>query len=200
MRILLTAFEPFGEHAANASLEASARVAAEGVAGVELHLLVLPVVRGAADVALFDALDRVRPDALVMTGINEHAASIRPERVAINVDDFRIPDNAGYKACDEPVVDDGPAAYFSTLPLPPIMAELEREELQAELSNTAGTYICNHVFYAARHRIEIAGLACRAGFVHLPQMREAAAEDKPSLPLDDIVRGLRAVVAAVARG
>jgi len=197
MRILLTAFGPFGEHAANASLEAARRVASEGLPGAEIEVLELPVAAGAADEAVLEALARFRPDAVVMTGLNEHAETVRPERVAINVDDFRIPDSAGGQPCDRPVVEGGPAAYFSTLPLRRMLAALEAAGVPAELSNSAGTYVCNHVFYAVRHHIESAGVGCSAGFVHVPQMREAAPADKPSMPLDDIVRGLRAVITAV---
>lgn len=198
MKVLLTAFGPFGAHSVNGSLEAARRLAAEGVHGVDLEVVELPVARGAADRALLEALERVRPDALVMTGINERASAIQAERVAINVDDFRIPDNAGEQPCDEPVVDGGPPAYFSTLPVRRIVSALGREGVPAELSNSAGTYLCNHVFYLARHAIEAEGAPCAAGFVHVPQMREAASPDAPSLPLETIVSGLRIVVAEVA--
>jgi pyroglutamyl-peptidase len=198
MRILLSSFEPFGEHAVNASAEVARRLAASGVAGAELTVVELPVVRGESARALVEAFERVRPDAAVVLGIAEKRGAITPERVAINVDDYRIPDNAGNAPVDEPVVLGGPAAYFSTLPVKAIVRVLTAADIPAEVSNSAGTYLCNHVFYALLHHVAESGAASRVGFVHIPQMREAGEEGLPSLPLDVLVRGVTLTLETVA--
>lgn len=198
MRILVSSFEPFGKHAVNASSEVARVISASGVAGAEIVTVELPVVRYVAAERLVETLERVRPDALVMLGIADKRAEITPERVAINVDDYRIPDNAGNQPVDEAIVEGGPAAYLATLPLKPIVAALEAAEIPVSLSNTAGTYICNHVTYAVLRHIERTGAATRAGFLHIPQMREAAEPDAPSLPLETLVRGVRVALEAVS--
>lgn len=188
MRILVSSFEPFGDHEVNASREV-ARHLAESTPG--LLTVELPVVRYDAPRILIDAVDRERPDAVLMLGIAANRADIAPERVAINVDDFRIPDNAANHPVDEPVVPEGPAAYFSTLPIKAIVAALAEAEIPASVSNSAGTYLCNHVAYALLHHLEQTTAACRAGFLHIPQMAEAAKDGAPSLPFATLVRGVR---------
>jgi pyroglutamyl-peptidase len=179
-RLLLSSFGPFGPHAVNASAEVARRLWEEGLPGADLVAVELPVVRHEASRLLVDAFERVRPDAAVMLGIAESRQAITPERVAINLDDYRIPDNAGNQPADEPVVSGAPAAYFATLPVRRIVAALSAADIPAEISNSAGTYLCNHVSYALLHHIERTGAPCRAGFVHLPT----------SLPLATLVRGV----------
>ena len=156
--------------------------------------MVLPVVCREAANRLLEAVERERPDAVVMLGIAAKRDKITPERLAVNVDDYRIPDNAGNQPCDEPIVPDAPAAYFSTLPIRRMVEAIAAAEVPAEISNTAGTYLCNHVFYALLHHTAERRVDCRAGFVHIPQMAEAAAEGAPSLPLEALVRGVRAAL------
>lgn len=188
VRILLSSFEPFGEHDVNASREV-ARHIAESAAG--LLTVELPVVRHQAARRLIDAVERERPDAVLMLGIAGKRAEITPERVAINVDDYRIPDNAGNQPVDEPVVDGAPAAYFSTLPIKAIVAALADAEIPTSVSNAAGTYLCNHVAYSLLHHLERTSTPCRAGFLHIPQMTEAGKDDAPSLPFETLVLGVR---------
>jgi pyroglutamyl-peptidase len=194
VRLLVSSFGAFGVHAVNASAEVARRLWEEGVEGADLVTVELPVVRFEAARLLVEAFDGVRPDVAVMLGIAERRDHITPERVAINVDDYRIEDNAGNAPADEPVVPGAPAAYFSTLPLKRIVAALTAEGIPAEVSNSAGTFICNHVSYALLHHVERTGAPCRAGFIHLPQMREAAGDDAPSLPFSDLVRGVALAV------
>ena len=198
MRVLLTGFGPFGEHEVNASIVAARRVAAEGVAGLEVEVVELPVAREEADAILFEAMSTLRPDALVMLGINERSSEIQVERIAINVDDYRVPDNAGAQPRDLAIAEEGPPAYFSTLPVRSMADALGAEGIPCCVSNSAGTYLCNHVFYSALHRLASSGAECSAGFVHIPQMSEVATPDSPSMPLKGIVAAVRSILKTVA--
>ena len=117
------------------------------------------------------------------------------ERIAINVDDARIPDNAGAAPTDEPVVAEGPAAYFSTLPIKAMVAALRAQGIPASVSQSAGTFVCNHLFYALQHRL--AGGGVRSGFMHLPLLPEQAARSpgQPSMPLQTMLTGVRIALA-----
>jgi pyroglutamyl-peptidase len=197
VRILLSSFEPFGSHEINASAEVARRLGGIGVEGAELAVIELPVVRYEAARRLVDAFERVRPDAAALLGIDNKRSSITPERVAVNVDDYRIPDNAGNLPADELIAPVGPTAYWSTLPIKAIVAALAASGIPAEVSNSAGTYLCNHVFYSLLHHIDVAGGRCRAGLVHIPQMREAFEGEGPSLPLETLVRGVSITIETV---
>jgi pyroglutamyl-peptidase len=197
-RILVSAFEPFGEHAVNASAEAARTIAGRGVAGADVEAICLPVVRGDAVRRLLEAVEGGRYDAVVMLGIAGKRGEITPERIAINVDDYRIPDNSGNSPVDEAVVEGGPAGYFSTLPIRAIVEALEAASIPSKISNTAGTYICNHVAYALAHHLASAEDPPIAGFVHIPQMAEADGWE-PSLPLETLVDAVAIVVEVVAR-
>jgi pyroglutamyl-peptidase len=199
LRVLLTGFGPFGEHEVNASIVAARRVAERGVAGLDVEVVELPVEREAADRILFETLHSVRPDALVMFGIDERASDIHVERIAINLDDYRIPDNSGAQPRDTAIEPTGPPAYFSTLPVRAIADRLAEEGIASRISNSAGTYLCNHVFYSALHRIVSDGLECRGGFVHIPQMSEVAGLESPSMPLDEIIAAIESILHTLQR-
>lgn len=190
-RLLLSAFDPFGSHTTNLSSIVARRVWEEGLDGLNLAAIELPTVRFSASSMLIDAFDQTRPDVVVMLGIADAKGQITPERVAINVDDYRIPDNAGNQPVDEPVVPGGPVAYLATLPVKRIVERLQAASIPVALSNSAGTFLCNHVSYAMLHHIERTGAPCRAGFIHLPA----------DMPLALAVRGVRlAIEATVERG
>jgi pyroglutamyl-peptidase len=140
---------------------------------------------------LDEALAATSPVLVLALGLAAGRAEISVERVAINVDDARIPDNAGAQPVDLPVVADGPAAWFSTLPVKAIVAALRHAGLPAAVSQTAGTFVCNHVFYGLQHRL--AGSGVRSGFIHVPliEAQASAHPGLPTLPLDDLVRGVR---------
>ncbi|MGH8648309.1 MAG: pyroglutamyl-peptidase I, partial [Burkholderiales bacterium] len=122
------------------------------------------------------------------------------ERVAVNIQDARIPDNDGAQPTDAPVVAGGPAAYLSTLPVRAAVAALRAAELPAQLSMSAGTFVCNHVFYGLMHLAATRGHAFRGGFLHVPCLPQQAAGNAPALALDDIVSGIRIVLEAAAAG
>lgn len=191
--ILLTGFEPFAGDAANPSGDAVRRVAARWDGPETLVTEVLPVVFAAADGRLRALIAAHRPDVVIAVGLAGGRAAVTPERVAINLADARIPDNAGVQPLDRPVVEDGPAAYFATLPVKAIAAALTDAGVPSAVSHSAGTFVCNHVMYAALHATADTP-EVRAGFVHVPYASEDALDGAPSLPLDDIARGLEIAV------
>ena len=193
--VLLTGFAPFDGADINESWQAVQAAAAQLRAdGIEVAQLELPVEFDAAGDLLEAAVREHRPGLVVATGLAAGRRAVTPERVAINVRDARIPDNAGDRPVDEPVVPGGPVGHFSTLPIKAIVAALAEEPaIPAAVSQTAGTYVCNDVFYHLLHLLATdPGLAgMRGGFVHLP----AAAD----LPVEDSARALvRAVRTCLA--
>ncbi len=202
-RVLLTGFEPFGGETVNPSHEAGSRLAREHIPGMELHYLRLPVVRYVAVETAVAEIQRMRPDAVMMLGQANGRARITPERVAINVDDFRRPDNAGNQPHDEPQVAGGPAAYLCTLPVRALADAMVAAGVPATVSNTAGTFLCNHVTYGVLHAMGAGGLVLQAGFIHLPFLPEQAAT-KPAevafMGLETMLVGLRAALGVVAEG
>lgn len=169
-RILLTGFEPFGGDAVNPSWEVARRLDGEVLAGARVTALQLPCVFGRANDTL-RAAAQAGPWAVVLSlGLASNRSEVSVERIAINVDDARIPDNAGAQPVDVPVVPGGPAAYFGSLPLKRAVAALRGAGLPAAVSQTAGTYVCNHVFYGLMHWAATLLQPPRCGFVHLPPL------------------------------
>ncbi|WP_194408971.1 pyroglutamyl-peptidase I [Microbacterium cremeum] len=190
--VLLTGFEPFGGDADNPSGEA-VRWVAERWSGPEvLVTAVLPVTfRGAAQ-RLRDLVAEHRPDVVIATGLAGGRAVIGVERVAVNLIDARIADNDGAQPVDEPSVAGAPAARFATLPVKAITQRIVDAGIPAEVSYSAGTFVCNHVFFTA---LEAAASGTRAGFVHVPwSVDHAPSPEVPALPLADIVRALEIAV------
>ena len=193
--VLLTGFEPFGGESVNPSALAVARLDGLTLAGARIHTVVLPCVFGAARRALTRAVDRVAPAVTVCFGQAGGRAGLALERVAINVDDARIPDNRGAQPIDRAVLRGGPVGYWSTLPIKAAVRALRDAGLAAEVSQSAGTFVCNHVFYALMHALASRPDA-RGGFVHVPFLPEQAerAGGAPSMSLDDIAAGLALVI------
>lgn len=190
--ILLTGFAPFAGEAVNPSWQAVRALDGEIIEGHRVVTLELPTEFEGSLRALRQTLREMRPSVAIAVGLAGGRKGISLERVAINVIDARIPDNAGAQPVDVPVVGDGPAAYFSTLPIKAALRALQDAGVDAHVSQTAGTYVCNHVFYALMHATQ--GADIRAGFVHVPYLpgqgeRHAA----PGMPLDRIVEGLRVI-------
>ncbi len=189
--ILLTGFEPFGGESVNPSWLIASALDGETVAGSTVRAVRLPTEFRASLRVLRAALRRHEPRLAVSLGQAGGRAELSIERIAINVDDARIPDNADARPIDVPVVRGGPAAYFSTLPVKAIVAGLAARGVPAAVSQTAGTFVCNHVFYGLQHAL--AGTRVRSGFVHVPYLPEQAAvwPGAPSLPLSTMVDGVR---------
>jgi pyroglutamyl-peptidase len=192
--VLLTGFEPFNKETINPAWEAVRALDGWSGKGFAVHVLQLPCVFGEADRVLGAALQRLAPDVVIAVGQAGGRVDLSVERVAINVDDAPIPDNAQRQLVDEPIVAGGPAAYFSTLPIKAIVAAMRAAGLPASVSQTAGTFVCNHVFYGLMHRS--AGAARRAGFIHIPYLPQQALAHAgaASMSLADMVRGLKIAV------
>jgi pyroglutamyl-peptidase len=192
--VLVTGFDPFGGQPVNPSWQAVQALDGAMVHGHRLVGAQLPTVFGVAMQVLRDLLRQHRPTLVICTGQAGGRGAISFERIAINVDDARIPDNAGAQPVDVPVVPEGPAAYFSTLPIKAMLQSLLAQGINAEVSQTAGTFVCNHVFYGLMHELAT-DPACRdvrGGLVHVPWL---PTQGQPSMGLDEIVRGLRAAIA-----
>lgn len=194
--ILLTGFEPFGGEATNPSWTA-VRGASDVLRaeGLEVAAVELPCVFGAALTALDEALAEHRPALVVCAGQAGGRPGISLERVAINCDDARIPDNAGNAPVDEPVLPEAPAAYFGTLPIKAALQELRRRGIPSEVSQTAGTYVCNHVFFGLMHALRRTP-DVRGGFIHVPYGPDQVPPGSglPSMPLEQMTEALAAVV------
>lgn len=194
-RILVTGFDPFGGAALNPSWLVAQALHGRRIAGHTVEAARLPTVFGLSAQRLGTLLEQHRPALVLCLGLAAGRAALSLERVAINVNDARIPDNHGAQPVDGPVVDGGPAAYFSNLPVKAMLQAIRGEGLPAELSNSAGTFVCNHVFYALMHQLAVQpGLrAARGGFVHLPCLPEqaSAAGTTHCMALPDMVRGLQ---------
>jgi pyroglutamyl-peptidase len=199
--ILVTGFEPFGSHAHNPSQDLAKALEGRRVGGCLVTTAVLPVHHAEASRRVSVLLAELAPSAVVHLGLAEGRARLALERVALNLMDYRMPDNAGYRAEGEPCVPGGPAAHLSTLPLPEILAALVADGVPAYISNTAGTFLCNQVLYRTLHEIATRELPARAGFVHLPLlpvMVAASQLDQPSMDLPLMLRGLETVLRVIA--
>lgn len=198
MKILVTGFDPFGGEKVNPALEAVKSLPSE-IHGAEIHWVEIPTVFYRSAEVLETAIVRFQPDAVLCIGQAGGRASLTPERVAINQDDARIPDNQGNQPIDTPIRLDGQAAYFSTLPVKAMVQAIKEEGLPATVSNTAGTFVCNHLMYQALYLADKKFPNMRAGFMHIPYMTEQVI-NKPntaSMNLTDIVRGTEAAIGAI---
>lgn len=180
--VLLTGFDPFDREALNPSWEAVRALDGWQCGASVVHARRMPCVFGQAIEALADAMDELQPRLVLCIGQAGGRAEITPERVAINIDDGRMADNAGRQPIDLPVVPGAPAAYFSTLPIKAMVRDMRAAGLPAAVSNSAGTFVCNHIFYALMHRLATrpALAHTRGGFVHVPYLPEQAAS-KPGV-------------------
>ena len=200
MKILLTAFEPFGGDTVNPAQEAVALIPAE-VAGAQIVKVDVPVVFGKSIETVRQAMAREKPDAVLCIGQAGGRIGMTPERVAINVDDGRIPDNEGNQPVDQPVFADGAPAYFATLPVKAMVTAIREAGIPASLSNTAGTYVCNHLMYGVLYHIAKSFPGMKGGFMHVPFLHEQVM-NRPgtaSLSKADIVRGIEAALEAIVR-
>lgn len=196
--VLLTGFEPFEQEPVNPSWEAVRALDGERIADAVIVARQLPCVFGKAIEAMDALVASLRPDVVIAVGQAGGRTEMSVERVAINVDDARIADNVGAQPIDTSIADDGPAAYFSSLPIKAIVRDLRAAGVPAMVSQTAGTFVCNHVFYGLMHTLARRNAhAVRGGFIHIPYLPEQAARHPgtPSLALDTLIAGLRVAVA-----
>ena len=200
MKMLVTGFTPFGGEQINPSWEAARRLP-DRIGGAELIKHEIPTEFDASGAALHKLLTELRPDAVLCVGQAGGRAAITPERVAINLMDARIPDNAGFQPVDQPVVPGGPAAYFATLPVRRMAEAIEKAGLPAQISNTAGTYVCNCLLYTLLHTAAVEYPGMPGGFIHVPYALEqlpGKPEGTPGLALQQIARGLSCAIEAIA--
>ena len=200
-RVLVTGFDPFGGDSANPSWLAAQALHGRQIAGHRIIAAQLPTVFGQSIEVLRNLLVRHRPTLVLCLGQAGGRDALSLERVAININDARIADNAARQPVDTPVEPAGPVGYFSTLPIKAMMLAIRAEGLAAEVSQTAGTFVCNHVFYALMHELatQQALKGTRGGFIHVPWL---PGQGTPSMALEDMVQGLRAAVkcALMTRG
>ncbi len=191
--VLLTGFAPFAGEAINPSWQAVRALDGKVIEGHRIVAIELPTEFEASLHVLRNALRETKPGVAIAVGLAGGRKGISLERVAINVIDARIPDNAGAQPVDTKVLGNGPAAYFSTLPIKTALAALHGAGIDAQVSQTAGTYVCNAAFYGLMHAARRKPL--RAGFVHVPYLPEQAAGHRaPAMPLDEMIHALKIIV------
>jgi pyroglutamyl-peptidase len=195
--VLVTGFEPFGGESLNPSWEVCERLPG-AIAGLRVEICRVPCEFRRAIEVVARAIEGYRPALVICLGLAGGRTHVCVERVAINMDDARIADNSGARPIDEPVAPGGPPAYFATLPVKAMVAAMSAAGVPAEVSNTAGTYVCNHLMYGVLHFLAASGKRARAGFIHLPYAEEQVL-DKPgtaAMSLATMVKGVEAAIAA----
>lgn len=200
-KVLVTGFGPFGGEPVNPALEAIKLLEGKTIAEARVITRELPVVGQECIEKITGFIREIDPSLVVAVGQAGGRVDITPERVAINIDDFRIKDNAGRQPVDEPIVAGGPTAYWSTLPIKAIVDHLRKNGIPASVSNSAGTYVCNNIFYGLMHYLAGEGHRRRGGFIHIPFLPEQAARNpgQPSLALETVVRGLELAIEAALK-
>lgn len=194
MKILITAFDPFGGETTNAAMQALELVETDAC---EIIKLIVPTSFERSVDAVCKAICEHKPSAVIMLGQASERAAITPERVAINVDDASIADNDDYKPKDKPIVENGPAAYFSTLPIKEIVSDMKLRGIPAQVSNSAGTFVCNHLMYGVLHFLSIMFPETPAGFIHLPTTPSQAAKFSRAIASMSTEVSAKAVISAV---
>lgn len=192
--LLITGFEPFGGETVNPAWEAVSRLP-ERIGDYRLTKLRIPTVFTQAARRVLVAAEQDGPDVILCVGQAGGRDAVTPERVAINCQDARIPDNAGMQPKERPVIPGGPDGIFATVPVRAMADAIAAAGLPGRVSNTAGTFVCNDTLYRVLHHY--AETEVRVGFIHVPHLPEQAKEGGASMPLEDIVRGLSAAIGAL---
>ncbi len=192
-KLLITGFDPFGGESINPAWEA-VKLLPDAIRDYELTKLEIPTVFGVAAQTVIDKAEELNPDVIISVGQAGGRASVTPEMVGINLRFATLPDNTGAVPCDIPIIEGGPAAYFSTLPVRAMAKAICDAGLPGAVSYSAGSFVCNDVLYSVLHRF--AGTSVRAGFIHVPFLPEQTT-DKPSLSLDKTVAALCAAITAI---
>lgn len=198
MKILVTGFDPFGGESVNPAYEAVKRLD-DNIAGAEIVKVEIPTVFRKSINKLDEAIERENPDIVICVGQAGGRFDITVERVAINISDASIEDNEGNMPIDEPIFEDGEAAYFSQLPIKAMVQKIREGGIPASVSNTAGTYVCNHIMYGLHYLIDKKYPNIKGGFIHVPFLPEQVIDKRatPSMNLNDIVKALTLAIEAV---
>ncbi|MDR0921384.1 MAG: pyroglutamyl-peptidase I [Lactobacillales bacterium] len=198
MKILVTGFDPFGGEAVNPALEA-VKGLAPVIKGAEVIQIEIPTVFGKSAEVVRAAIEQYQPDVVLNIGQAGGRFTISPERVAINVDDARIPDNEDNQPVDEVIQADGAPAYFTQLPIKAMLKNIQAAGIPASISNTAGTFVCNHIMYQVQYLIDKHYPTIKGGFIHVPYIPEQVLDkaNQPYMSLTDITKGLTAAIEAI---
>lgn len=198
MKILVTGFDPFGGESTNPALEAVKKLP-NTILDADIIKLEIPTVFVKSADVVKEAILTHRPDVVVNIGQAGGRFSVTPERVAINVDDARIPDNEGNQPIDDPIQKDGQSAYFTQLPVKAMVRAMKEAGLPGAVSNTAGTFVCNHIMYQVQYMIDKEFPKMKGGFIHVPFIPSQVVDkpNQPSMSLDDIVRSLEKALEAI---
>lgn len=200
MKILITGFDPFGGESINPALEA-VKMLPDFIENTEIIKVEIPTVFRKSLIVLEEAIKKYNPDVVISVGQASGRSTIMPERVAINIDDARIKDNEGNQPIDEAIYIDGEPAYFSNLPIKAMVEEMKNDGIPAAVSNTAGTFVCNHVMYGLLYLVNTKYKNIRAGFIHVPCVPSQVIDKVgvPSMSTIDITKGLESSIKAVIK-
>jgi len=198
MKILLTAFDAFDGESINPALE-SVRLVPEQIGDIQIVKLEVPTVFYKSIDTVKEAVEKEQPDAVLCIGQAGGQYDLTPERVAINIDDARIKDNEGNQPIDRPIFPDGAPAYFSTLPVKAMVQEIRAAKIPASVSNSAGTFVCNHLMYGVLYHIHKSYPSMRGGFMHVPYSPQQTVNlaDAPSMSIENIAKGIEAAISAI---
>lgn len=198
--VLVTGFDPFCGEKTNPSWEVCTRLPAT-IDGLRVETLRVPCEFRRSIEVVAAAIERHRPSIVLCIGQAGGRTQIGIERVAINVNDARVADNAGAQPVDEPIAAEGPAAYFATVPVKAMAISMREAGVPAEVSNTAGTYVCNHLMYGVLHHLAASGTKTRAGFIHVPYSEDQVIDKRamPAMSIASMVKGIEAAIAAARR-
>lgn len=198
MKILVTGFDPFGDDIINPAIEAVKKLPDE-INGAEIIKLEIPTVFGKSAEVVREAMKKHKPDYVLNIGQAGGRFEMTPERVAINIDDARIPDNEKKQPIDEVIKEDGEPAYFSSLPIKAMVEYMKKENIPASVSNSAGTFVCNHIMYQTLYLTQTEFEGTKAGFMHIPFLPEQVTNrpNTPSMSLETIVKAITASIKAI---
>ncbi len=198
MKVLVTGFDPFGGEKVNPAYEAVKKLS-RNIEGAEIVKIEIPTVFGKSIKVLEKAIEKEKPNIVLCIGQAGGRCDITVERVAINISDGIIADNEGNQPIDEPIFEDGQNAYFSNLPIKAMVKRIRDKEIPASVSNTAGTYVCNHIMYGLLYLIDKKYPNIQGGFIHVPFLPEQVVDKKSiaSMNINDIVRGLTLAIEAI---
>ncbi len=198
MKILVSGFDPFGGEKINPAIE-SVKLLPDEINGARIIKTEIPTIRIKSIELLEEIVEKERPDVVLNVGQAGGRADITVERIGINVDDFVIEDNGGNQPIDEKIEGNGPAAYFVTIPIKAMVKKMRENKIPASVSNSAGTFVCNHICYGMAHLARTKYPKMRTGFVHIPFLPEQVLDkpNMPSMPLETIVRGLEYAIEAI---
>lgn len=198
MKILVSGFDPFGGEKINPAIE-SVKLLPDEIKGAKIIKLEIPTVARKSLKKLEEVIEIEKPDVVINVGQAGGRTDITVERVGINMDDFRIKDNEGNQPIDEKIAKDGPDAYLVTIPIKAMVQKMIKNKIPASVSNTAGTFVCNHVCYGMAHLASTKYPNMRTGFVHIPFLPEQVVDKRnmPSMPLEMIAKGLEYAIEAI---